>query len=568
MPADPTNDRPERTTGPSLERTIERLALERKVGQLFLVGFPGTGVGEGVRELVAEYGVGGVVYFDRNVEDPVQVAELSRDLGRMALESTGIPPLIATDQEGDGVARIPFGTRPPAAMAVGATRDEALARELGRAVARQLRSVGVGLNFAPVLDVNVNPDNPVIGVRSFGSDPDLVGELGVAVLEGLQSGGVAACGKHFPGHGDTAVDSHHAMPLVEGDRDRLDRVELAPFRAAVGAGVEAVMTAHVGFPAVEPDRDLPATLSENAIGGVLREELGYDGVVVTDCMEMDAVAGGVGTVEGAVRAIAAGADLVLVSHSHSLQTEAIEAVLEAVRTGEVPESRIDGALERVLRLKDRRLDWTAPRPRDGDAWHETPGDPSTIVDVTTRVARRSVTLVRDGSDVLPVGNRRVTVAKVGTGDTTPVEGGGVDGDPAALLVGRLSEHGIDARRSDPGPAADGRPGEDAAWLEDGELGVAILAGLEGGETGARDVARTRAALETGRPVVLVAVGSPYDLRSFPAAPTALATYDRHPFSVRAAADVLAGVRAARGRLPVALESGGDRESDDSADGDG
>ncbi|WP_436912378.1 beta-N-acetylhexosaminidase [Halosimplex marinum] len=523
---------------PGIDVDVADLTLAEKVGQLFHVGFHGTEPTEDIRELVADYGVGGVIYFSRNVETPEQTAALSAALQEQAREATGVPLAISTDQEGGIVSRVPFGTVPPGQMALGATGDADLAREFGSAIAGQLRAVGINTNFAPVLDVNNNPDNPVIGVRSFGSDPDLVGELGSAVAAGLQGGGVAACGKHFPGHGDTAVDPHEAMPTVGHDRERLDAVELAPFRAAVDAGIDAIMTAHVNFPAVEPDPDVPATLSERVLTGLLREELGYDGVVVTDCMEMNAIADGVGTVDGAVQTIRAGADVVLVSHTADRQRAAIEAVVEAVRDGTIPEERIDESVRRVLRLKAQRFAGAdAPSV-------EAAGEALTAT--AERVARDAVTLVSDGADLVPLpDDRDVFVWDFPAGRGSAAEDGGVD---IAPLVDALESRGRTVRRhtfADEGRDADDLPAVDADEV--------VLACTFDAATNARQARVVRAALDAGHPVAVVALRNPYDRRAIPEAQTFLTTYDYSPAMLAGAADVLTGRHEARGRLPVTLD---------------
>jgi len=514
---------------------VSDLSLEAKVGQLFQVGFHGTEPSDAVRELVADYGVGGVIYFSRNVETPAQTAALSAALQEEARDATGVPLSISTDQEGGIVSRVPFGTIPPGQMALGATRDADLARELGAAVAGQLRAVGINTDFAPVLDVNNNPDNPVIGVRSFGSDPALVGELGSAVAAGLQSGGVAACGKHFPGHGDTATDSHEAMPTVGHDRDRLDAVELAPFRAAVDAGVDAIMTAHVNFPAIEPDPDVPATLSERVLTGLLRRELGFDGVVVTDCMEMSAIADGVGTVDGAVRTIRAGADVVLVSHTPERQRAAIEAVVDAVRDGTIPEERIDESVRRVLRLKARRFAGVDAPPVETAA--------ETLRETAARVARSAVTLVSDEGDLVPLpDDADVFVWDFPAGRGSAAEDSGVDPSP---LVDALEERGRTVRRHTFG---DGAHTEEALpAVNDDEI---VLACTFDAASDSRQARVVRAALDRELPVAVLALRNPYDRRVLSDAPTFVTTYDYAPASLEAAADVLTGRREARGRLPV------------------
>ncbi len=257
-------------------------------------------------------GLGSVVLFSRNVVDPGQVAALTA-----ALRAERPDVIVAIDEEAGDVTRIEsgLGSSRPGNLALGAVDDPALTEEVARDLGAELAAAGITLNYAPDADVNSNPDNPVIGVRSFGAEPSLVARHTTAWVRGLQSGGVAACAKHFPGHGDTRVDSHHDLPRIDADRDRLHAVELAPFRAAVAAGVQAVMTGHLLVPALDPD--LPATLSARILGGLLREEMGFDGVVVTDAVEMGAVADRYGFAGAAVRALAAGADAICVGGEHA-----------------------------------------------------------------------------------------------------------------------------------------------------------------------------------------------------------------------------------------------------------
>lgn len=514
------------------ESRLGKFTIEQKVGQLFQVGFQGTEAGEDIRELVTEYHVGGVIYFGRNVETPRQTAELSASLQSLARESTGVPLLVSTDQEGGIVTRIHFGTIPPGGMAVGATGDPGLASDLGTAIAAQLRAVGVNMNFAPVVDVNVNPANPVIGSRSYGSDPELVADLGTATAKALQDGGVAACAKHFPGHGDTAADSHHSLPVVDHDRGRLDRVELHPFRAAIQASVDAIMTAHVHFPAIEPDENVPATLSRPVLTELLRDELGHDGLLVTDCMEMDAIAEGVGVVEGAVRAIGAGADAVLVSHTPSLQKAAIEAVVDAVQKGEIPEARIDEAAGRMLRLKDDRIS-AESRPAIDVAREQ-------VVETSRQVARAAVTLHRDDADRLPIEADGVAIWEFETGRRTPAEG---DRGYAATLADLLAERGYEVRRH---ALADRSKGP---AVRDGKT-VLVLADDAIGDDDQQAIVRD--SLEDGLPVVVMVVTDPYDIRAFPEAPTILTTYDYSRRMLEAGVDVLAGRAEARGTLPIEL----------------
>ena len=312
-----------------------------------------------MRSLAREFGLGGVILFGRNIEAPGQVAELAHDVQSLAGE---LPLWVSVDQEGGRVARLraPFTEWPPMA-ALGRSGDAGLARRFAAALAAELRAVGVTLDYAPVLDIHTNPDNPVIGDRALASDAETVGRLGAAIIQGLQEGGVAACGKHFPGHGDTAVDSHLELPVVEHPPDRIRRVECVPFRDAVKAGVAFMMTAHVLVPALDPEH--AATLSPRIVDGLLRHELGFEGVILSDDLEMRAVARTLAAPAAAVEAVAAGCDGLLVCRALTTdrgrdidaQAQVLEALVHAVEDGRIPYARLDDALGRQRRAKERFL---------------------------------------------------------------------------------------------------------------------------------------------------------------------------------------------------------------------
>ena len=329
------------------------MSLDRDVAGLFCVGFEGKSPSREVLELVRR-GVHGVILFARNVEDAEQVAGLVAELKRAA----GRPLLVSVDQEGGRVARLraPQGfTELPPMRALGETGDEGLARAVGVLLGEELRAVGIDQDYAPVVDVDSNPANPVIGDRAFSRDPETVGRLGAALAQGLQSAGVAACAKHFPGHGDTSQDSHLELPCLPHAMERLDRVELAPFRALARAGVAAVMTAHVVFEALDPVR--PATLSAKVMR-LLRERVGFDGCAISDALEMKAVADHFPLEEAAPGAVAAGVDALLVCQSAEVQHRAIDLVRAAVERGELPTARIAEARGRIARL----LTYAGPAP--------------------------------------------------------------------------------------------------------------------------------------------------------------------------------------------------------------
>jgi beta-N-acetylhexosaminidase len=321
--------------------------LEKQAASLFTVGFYGKSVTEDLKGLIAR-GVGGVICFGRNVGTPAEVLELNRDIKRTA----GRPLVLAVDQEGGQVARLRQGfTAIPAMRAVGATGSATLARELGKAIGRELRAVGFDMNYAPVLDIDTNPENPIIAARSFGRTPEIVSEMGLALVAGLQEVGVAACGKHFPGHGDTSQDSHLELPTLPHAMERLERVELAPFQAAAKAGIASFMTAHVIFEAVDDKH--PATMSRAVLTGILRGKLGYDGLVVTDDVEMKAIADNYGVEEAVLLGLSAGVDHFLCCHTAELAHRAIEAIVKAVESGKLSRETLATATRRFSEVRTR-----------------------------------------------------------------------------------------------------------------------------------------------------------------------------------------------------------------------
>ena len=326
--------------------------LHRRIGRLAIVGFDGLVVPPELRSLAREFDLGGIILFARNVDEPAQVADIARETAEMA---RGLPLWVSVDQEGGRVARLrrPFTEWPPM-VTLGRSGDAGLADRFARALAREVHAVGISLDYTPVLDVRTNPANEVIGDRALDTRAEEVARLGAVIVRALQEEGVAACGKHFPGHGDTTADSHHELPLVEHPPDRLRAVEYLPFRAAIEAEVAAVMTAHVLVPALDADR--PATLSHRIITGVLREELGFQGVVFSDDLEMKAIANSYAVGTAAIEAVAAGCDgLLLCGSDHGVQAAALEAIVHAVESEVIPRTRIDDAMQRQRRQKERFL---------------------------------------------------------------------------------------------------------------------------------------------------------------------------------------------------------------------
>src|SRR5690606_9140839 len=501
-------------------------------------------------EVVRKYHLGGVIYFawTDNVGSPEQVVALSNGLQHAALTNghgrskVEIPLQIAIDQEGGLVTRIgPPATQFPGAMALGAGRSADDAGTAADIIGSELLAMGVNTDFAPVCDVNVNPLNPVIGTRSFSSDPQLAAELAAAQVLGFQvDGGVAASAKHFPGHGDTDTDSHVAFPIITHTREQWEELDAPPFRAAIEAGIDMIMTAHLAFPALDDSGD-PATLSHPILTGLLREELGFDGVIVTDALNMEGVRELYGDAEVAVRALLAGADQLLMTPA---MDEAYAAVLDAVRSGRLSRQELDTKVARVLRLKHRRGIVASPYA-DPDQLDAVVGTPEHI-ELADGIPDRTTTVVRNDDAVLllAVGGSSVLVTGWGVETTT-------------VLAAEMQARGAQVTRRETGatPSA----ATIAAAVADAEnADVVVVSTMNAAGSAAQQqlVAQLRT---TGTPVVVVAVRNPYDVAHLGDAPTYVATYSYSPVALTSLARVLTGEVSPSGRLPVDIPMADDPE---------
>ncbi|TDC29415.1 glycoside hydrolase family 3 protein, partial [Micromonospora sp. 15K316] len=544
--------------------TLRHMSLEQKVGQLFATYVYGGDATEpsaadraanlaafGVEtpaEVVDEFRLGGVCYFSwsHNLDSPRQIATLSNGLQRAALgdgRKGRVPLLISTDQEQGVVLRMPApAAQFPGAMALGAARSPLAARTAAEVTGRELRAVGIRQPYAPIADVNVNAANPVIGVRSFGADPALVAELTGAQVTGFQDGArVTAVAKHFPGHGDTATDSHTGLPVINHSRAEWDRIDAPPFRRAIRAGVESIMTAHIVVPALDPSGD-PATLSPRILTGVLRSELGFRGVIVTDALNMAAVRQRYGDARVPVLALKAGADQLLMPPDLRL---ARDAVLHAVATGELTEQRIDESVRRILTLKHRQGLTRAPLV-DVEKAVRTVGAPAHLAAVT-RVTDPSLTAVRNDAGLLPLPrtDRSVLVTGWNTAAFTPIE----------TVAAGFTARGARATARPATLPSDAVIAATAAEAAGHDLTVVLV--NKAWDTTVTDPRASQqrlvaALLATGKPVVVVAVRDPYDVAYLPGVDTYLATYSYTRAAMDALVRALHGELSPRGRLPVTI----------------
>ncbi|MFI5181510.1 MAG: glycoside hydrolase family 3 protein [Thermoanaerobaculia bacterium] len=548
---------------------LKGMTLAERVGQLFVVAGRGIFLNEespAFKELarqVTENHVGGVIWSRSNVFETAVLNERLQHLAK-------VPLLISADLEAGAGMRFDDVTFGPWAMAVGATGDPSLEERRARATAKAARAIGVHQIFAPVADVNVNADNPVINVRSYGEDPADVSRFVVAAVKGFQDGGTLATLKHFPGHGDTSIDSHRALPVLNVGRDRLDAVELVPFKAGLAAGARSVMVAHIALPAIDPtpappmreapkDADytatpgevprqatVPATLSAPVVTELLRNQLGFSGLVVTDAMKMNGVAAYYEPGEAAVRALLAGDDMILASGETDA---AIKAVLAAVKSGRISEKRINDAATRVLAEK-KHLGLGEKGGPDMAAIPKQVGSPQ-VEAVEEEIARRSLTLVREKPGTLPI-RKQAKLLSLVVADEATLSG------PAGTLTAELKSRIplVTTLRLDPRSTPDEvKVAVDAARDSDAVL-VSLFVRARSGQGPITVPESAKAAvpqiLALGKPVATVAFGSPYLLRDFPDLPTYVCAWGTQEVTQIAAAKALFGEAGFEGKLPVSI----------------
>jgi beta-N-acetylhexosaminidase len=539
---------------------VAQLSLREKAAQMVWPTILGDFVPESdprsakVAQWIREEGVGGLTI---SVGSPTEIAARLNALQRAAR----IPLLVGADVEFGAGYRARGGYFLPNAidlggavvfpqqMAIGAARDTTLAWEQGRVTAREARALGIHVAYAPILDVNNNPDNPVINTRSYGEDPRLAARLGAAFVRGLQAHGMIATGKHFPGHGDTETNSHLALPSVNVSRARLDSVELVPFRAAIDAGVGAIMSFHGAMPALDSS-GAPGTLSPQVLGGLLRGELGFRGMVISDAMDMRGVLDRYGAVEAAKRAVAAGADVLIQPLDVK---ETIDAVVAGVREGRYTEARLDSSVARILDAK-RRMGLDRAREVPLDSVRHVVGDTAHVA-VAQRVAERGLTLVKDSLRQVPFAPTRADGARMRVLSITVAR-------RTDLAAGATFDTELRRRmtvRSEPLVAEDLGLHLPRLAVAADSFDVVVVSSYMGHAWDAATVAAPRGLTDLvrqlasrGRPPVLVALGNPYLLRQVPQVPAYLVTWSGTPASQRAAALALLGERGITGVLPVTI----------------
>jgi beta-N-acetylhexosaminidase len=525
-----------------VDQILADMAVEEKIGQLFLVYFKGPSLSPELKEMINKYYVGGIILYtvSENIKDPVQVGNLINDAQNEALKhGSGIPLFIAIDQEGGRVVRLTEGVAVfPGNMAIGATGSIKDARFMAMITAKELKALGINMNFAPVVDVNNNPDNPIIGTRSFGASAGQVAGFGSEVIETYRIYDIISTAKHFPGHGDTTIDSHIGIPIIPHGLDRLQAIELLPFQKAIDTGVPAIMTAHVVIPALEKKRGLPATLSYNILTGLLRRKMGFDGLIITDSLGMGAIAKTFSITDAAIMALKAGADILLFGADKKLETQdqitVFRHILSRVHSGEIPMERINESVRRTLKTKVQYglFDLTnvdieeIPRKVGIEKHHE----------LSKLIARDSITLIKDDHGFVPIDSNKPVL----------IIWPKIDDKLNNALYRYHSKVKTISISLDP---------------VNSEIDLAFSASKDHSQVivGTYDVRKhpsqkklIKTLSQANTDMIVVSIRAPYDLLCFPEIPCYIATYGTNSVSLNALTRVLVGLERPRGRLPVEL----------------
>ncbi len=559
---------------------MDKMSLEEKVGQMFMPDFrnwngkPYTEMNTEVAKIIQDYHLGGVILFRENVANTEQTVKLVDGLQKA---SKDIPLLVTIDQEGGLVTRLQTGTNMPGNMALGATRDPKIAEQVGQAIGEELNSLGINVNFAPSMDVNVNPDNPVIGIRSFGSDPQLVADMGVGYIKGLQNAKVAATAKHFPGHGDTATDSHVGLPIVEKDIKELEKTELKPFQAAMDNNIDMIMTAHIVVPALDNTKaiskkdnteiGIPATLSKKILTDLIRNKMNYKGVVVTDALNMKAIVENFGEEDTVIRAINAGADIVLmpaiVQGTDQIKNldKVYNAAVEAVKSGKIPEERVNESVRRILKLK---IDRNIIENKDSRTLDQKIADAKKVVGseahkkIEKNAAEKAVTLIKNDNNILPFNlenNKKVLLAANLQSRLNLME----LSMNSIIKDLKLSNIKVDTMLYN---STDALKEEDKKKLDEADYIVLSTMNANGNAKFVQEA--TKYAADKNKDLVVMSTRNPYDIAYLPDAKANIAVYGSSgydqtqqgeaalPINIPAGMEVIFGLVNPTGKLPVSI----------------
>ncbi len=522
--------------------------IDQQLGQKMMVAFVGREATAVILSTIAQNHLGGITLFrHHNIENPAQIRALTASLQQAAAESGQPPLLIAADQETGQLMGLGDGFTPfPGNMALGATRDPELAYQMGQAIGRELAAVGVNVNYAPVCDINTNPANPNIGIRAFSDDPKLASALTTAVVQGMQSAGIAATGKHFPGLGEGAVDSHHELPTLDHSWTRFKETELPPFLAAINGGVKLLMTGHVGVTALTERPDLPATLSRQVMHTLLRETLGFEGLVISDAMDMHAIAQGDGQVLDAITAVRAGVDLLLMTTDTAVNERVFAGLRHAAQRLMIDTAVVEQSARRILALKE----WLAQQPQPDLDIINCPAHQA----LAAEISGRAITLVRDEAGLLPLHSHlspefKIAVLLPQPQDLTPADTSSFVQHTLAQAIRAHHPAGRVLEIIYPHEPTVAQTEVILSQLGDADL---LLLGTISASLYPAQAEFARAVLALSKPTVTIALRTPYDLTVYPEAQTHICTYGFHAPSMTALAARLWGEETFTGVLPVAV----------------
>ncbi|WP_164667998.1 beta-N-acetylhexosaminidase [Virgibacillus doumboii] len=531
-------------------KTTSTMSIRQKIGQLMMIGFKGKQITPSVTRMLEDEMVGGIILFPTNIGSPEEVLKLNEELQHAAHKAAHPYPLIiSTDQENGVVRRLKQGvTEFPGNMLLGAVDSAKATMNVSRATALELKALGFNMNLAPDVDVNNNPHNPVIGVRSFGENSKDVAKHCKAFIQGHHDAGIMTTVKHFPGHGDTELDSHADLPVIQHSMKRLEQIELLPFVEAIDTGTDSVMMSHINFSSLEEQENIPASISEKVTTGLLRERLGFEGAIMTDCLEMNAIVKTIGTAEGALAALKAGSDLLMISHTNDLQMKAIDRIEKAVMDREINEDVIDRSLNRVMELKKKYLSWNERTYGDGvppfvgGEKHKK---------LAQGVFERGVTLVKN-ENLLPLKvdvESKILVVTVKGQMQSPVEG---KREKTSFLGETIASHHYNIYEQEISKSPENKEIEKViVAANDADI---VIFGSDYAYTNEGQAYLIRKLLEKQASVIVVAVGNPYDLAELRNVPAYLATYEYSKDALQSAANIIFGTNTPMGKLPVTIPS--------------
>lgn len=531
-----------------IESIMKNMSTEQKVGQLFMFSLDGTTLGEKEKQLLSSTHCGNIILYTKNITDGEQLTSYTTALQDTIQKNTKIPAFVGIDQEGGKVTRIyKDATVFPGAMATAAAGNPDDAYTLAKYMGEELRAYGIHMNFAPVIDVNSNSENPVINSRAYSDDPEKVAVYSQKMFQGLQDANVLACGKHFPGHGDTNEDSHYSLPTVEKTLEELKKMELIPFQNAINNGLDGIMTSHILFPNID-DENLPATLSKNILTGVLRNDMGFSGLIITDSMSMTAIDQNYGTPDACVKAINAGANLLVLgsgseTEDYSQALECYQTVLKACKNGTITTQRLDDCVTRILayKIKYGLYDNAYPTGTENVNW-------SSHQELATQVSQKSITVAKDKDGLLPLEGKNTLVVSPRAGMSLDGQTA-IESDENSFAYQLATRLGCDYKVIDAIPSAS----ESKALAESTTNYDTIVIACTAAQSSESQRNAIQQVIDANDNTIVVSLASPYDVSAFRNLSTFVCAYEYTPLSTAALVQVLSGSVTATGKLPVDIK---------------